>query len=228
MKETKKPDVSESVAEKEDMETVSAFLAQLEAEGINIRAAMRYMGNSEEQYAEILQIFVEESDEKSRSLDEMKKAGAWEEYGILVHALKSNMRSLGADKLADMALALEKAAKASDSDFVEENHADFVFEWQMLLAGLEYIPKLGIVKHRHTQASEKPETEEGGLDMDVYTAVTAELARLIDDFELEGAREKIKELMSCPLNSRQKLQVERAEKALKDYDYEKAIAVLTE
>lgn len=228
MHETEKTDISESVAEKEDRETGSSFLAQLEAEGINTREAMRYMGNSEEQYAEILQIFVEESDEKRRSLDEMKNGRTWEAYGILVHALKSNMRSLGADKLADMAFALEKAAKAADGDFVEENHADFVFEWQMLLAGLKYIPKLGIVKHQLAQMSEKPEAEEGGLDADVYANMTAELARLIDDFETENAREKMKELMSSPLSRQQRQQVERAEKALRDYDYEKALVVLTE
>ncbi len=212
---------------------LSSFLAGLEAEGIHTEEAMRFMGNDEQQYAEILQLFVEDSARKSESLSGFLKEENWKEYGILVHALKGNMRSLGADELADMAFALEKAAKAADDIFVKAHHEEFMFEWQLLLTGLKYIPRLGIVNNLLKQTNEK----EADVDMDEevseltpeeYRVATEALAKFLDDFEMERAKEALETLRNRKLDRQQRQQMEKVAKALRDYDYDGAIAVLTE
>ncbi len=213
----------------------SSLLARLEAEGIHTQEAMRFMGNDEQQYIEILQLFVEDSEEKRERLHGFLEEENWKDYGILVHALKSNMRSLGANELADRAFALEKAAKASDGVFVKENHKSFVLEWQLLLAGLKYIPQLGIVSNLLEQMkTEKESTVEDTTDTlselspDEYRKKTEQIAVFLDDFETELAKEVLGELQSKRLDSQQKKMLCRVEKALKDYDYDEAIAILTE
>ncbi len=222
----KEPDVLQKQSD-------TSFLARLEAEGIHTGQAMRFMGNDEQQYAEILQLFVMDSKEKEQRLNGFLKAENWKEYGILVHALKSNMRSLGADELADRAFALEKAAKASDGVFVKENHDAFVMEWNHLLIGLKYIPRLGIVgslleeMREEADAGQKAE-ETGAWTEEEYRGKTAQIAASLDDFELELAKEGLKELQSKALSAQQKKQLDDVEKAMKDYDYDKAIAILSE
>ena len=48
----------------------------------------------------------------------------WKEYGILVHALKSTSRMIGAETLARAAEALEKAAKEGNADYIRMHHED--------------------------------------------------------------------------------------------------------
>ncbi len=229
--ENKTDDLMQETSEKQ---TASPFLMQLSEEGIHTEDAMRYMGNNEDQYAEILQMFVEDSPKKKERLDLFCKEEDWKEYGILVHALKSNMRSLGADELADMAFELEKAAKASDGVYVKENHEEFVFEWQMLLAGLKYIPRLGFVKVMLAQMQEQSavlqETVDDaeGIPEEEYKTLTSEIVALVDDFETETAKEKLEVLLKKTLNAKQRRQIEHAEKALRDYDYDGVITILSE
>ena len=212
----------------------SALLMQLEREGVHTGEAMRFMGNSEAQYIEVLRMFAEESEEKKNRLTSFLETENWKEYGILVHALKSNLRSLGAEALAEQAFALEKAAKAEDGQFVKENHWKFVMEWQMFVVGLKYIPQLGIVK----SILEQSEVEKVSADAseDVVSELTEEqfgekkavIAGYLDDFETELAKDALKELKKKQLDAKQKELLLQVEKALKDYDYDKAIAVLTE
>jgi len=207
----------------------ASFLARLEAEGIHTQEAMRFMGNDEQQYVEILRLFVEDASEKKTRLENFYGEGNWKEYGILVHALKSNMRSLGADALADKAFALEKAAKNGDGAFVKEHHEDFVFEWDVLLTGLKYIPRLGIVGNLLKQMAEEDTSDSvSEWTEEEYREKTAQIASLLDDFEMELAKETLEELQSKSLSAQQKKQLKDAKQAIKDYDYEKAITILSE
>ena len=235
------PVQEEIAAKKEEKKTETfrktgnSFLENLQAEGIHTDEAMRFMGNSEEQYVEILRLFAEGSEEKREQLTALLHAENWKEYGILVHALKSNMRSLGANDLADKAFALEKAAKAAEGQFVKEHHEEFVYEWQSLLLGLKYVPRLGIVRSMLEQLKAEKEPKEtetvdviSELSVEEFKEKTAVIASYLDDFETELAKEALKELFSKTLDTKQKQVLQKVEKALKDYDYDEAIMILTE
>ncbi len=79
----------------------------------------------EELYIEVLQLFLEET-EQGEKLNEYLKAENLKDYGILVHAMKSNLRTAGASAAADLALDLEMHCKSGDLDYVRANHPKLV------------------------------------------------------------------------------------------------------
>ena len=53
----------------------------------------------------------------------------WKDYAILVHALKSSSRMIGAESLAKAAEALEKAAKKDDAGYILPHHPDAMAQY---------------------------------------------------------------------------------------------------
>ncbi len=90
-------------------------------EGINLVGAMEGMG-SEEAFKPILDIFYETIDENSQEIEELYADENWEDYTILVHALKSSARIVGALDLGEEAFAMEMAGKERNLDYIHENH----------------------------------------------------------------------------------------------------------
>ena len=56
------------------------FCEKLEAEGIDSETGMRFMGNDAEQYAEVLRMFVQESEEKKEKLERFLNEENWKDY----------------------------------------------------------------------------------------------------------------------------------------------------
>ena len=212
------------------------FCEKLEAEGIDSETGMRFMGNDAEQYAEVLRMFVQESEEKKEKLERFLNEENWKDYGILIHAVKSNLKSLGGNELAEKAYALEKAAKTGDSVYMKANHVLFLRDWQKLLIGLKYIPELGIVKAILEKEKEVAieradvaavETENALAEKD-FKEKTSVIARYLDNFELEAAKEELTALKENILDLKKRYLLAEVEKAIREYDYDKAISLLTE
>ena len=94
------------------------FITFLGEKGYATDAALEYAAGDREFYRELLGTFAAEHDTK---LAELKKALAEHDmkgYCARVHALKSTSRMLGANGLADLALAHENAAKEENADFI--------------------------------------------------------------------------------------------------------------
>ncbi len=94
-----------------------------------------YCANDEDFYLEMLGTYFE-----SNKLADIEKCFAekdWSNYRILVHALKSSSLSIGAAPLSEKAKALEAAAKESNAQYIEANHADCMAAYKTLLAGID-------------------------------------------------------------------------------------------
>ncbi len=87
---------------------------------LNTEAGLSYYGGDKEFYLEIIEAVLE-SDyyEKIQNFYEKKD---WRNYQITVHSLKSSTKSIGAEKLSEMARQLEFAAKENDVEFIYNNH----------------------------------------------------------------------------------------------------------
>ena len=88
----------------------------LKSNGFDTDAGISYSAGSEEFYVEMLGTFAENYGEKSSELKSEFEADDWENYRIHVHALKSTAKMIGAQRLADAALAQEMAAKDGRTD----------------------------------------------------------------------------------------------------------------
>ena len=76
---------------------------------IDPNTGIRYCGDSEDVYREVLQEFCDVSKEEREAIDAVFGAENWKEYTVRVHGLKSSAQSVGAKKLSEEAAGLEQA-----------------------------------------------------------------------------------------------------------------------
>lgn len=76
---------------------------------IDPNIGIRYCGDSEDVYREVLQEFCDVSKEEREAIDAVFEAENWKEYTVRVHGLKSSAQSVGAKKLSEEAAGLEQA-----------------------------------------------------------------------------------------------------------------------
>lgn len=122
-----------------------------------------------ENYLEVLELQNQDDKTLPKILDAYEKED-WKNYIILVHAVKSTMKSIGAQPLSDQAKALEFAGKASDIAFIHENQEAFVREYKRISASIaEFFA--GDAEEEKSESSGLPDISE------------AEFAEVIESFE---------------------------------------------
>lgn len=100
-------------------------IAFLEQCGVEARGAVSNMMDIET-YDEILNDFFENIDSELSKIENFKNIGDMPNYAILVHAMKSNARSFGFNKLGEIAYNHEMASKANDTSFVNEHYNELL------------------------------------------------------------------------------------------------------
>ena len=95
-----------------------------EIPGLDTEKGMERFGG-EENFLEVLRSY---ADNTPPLLDAVQKvnAGNLADYGITIHGIKGSSQGIFASIVGEKALALEKAAKAGEIDFVLENNPDFL------------------------------------------------------------------------------------------------------
>ena len=104
------------------------------AHHIKAARALPYFGDDVEMYLEILEEFGAGMPERVVKLE----ASAWdcESYAVLVHALKSNAKNVGAETLGLMAFEHEKAAKAGKRDYITQAFSQLKEEMEVVNRGI--------------------------------------------------------------------------------------------
>ena len=116
-------DDSEEVAGGGAFEEVFSFL--------DISVGLANCNNDQDFYLEIMDSYLK--DDKTQRLDQFKAEEKWNEYTILVHALKSTSATIGAMQLSEDARLLEQAAHDQDIDYILKNHDDVMAEYKSIL-----------------------------------------------------------------------------------------------
>ncbi len=101
----------------------------LRQNGVDVDAGIQNMMDIET-YNEILDDFYNSIDEEVLKISSFKENGDMPNYAISVHAMKSNARSFGFNKLGEMAYNHEMASKANDINFVNEHFNELISEIQ--------------------------------------------------------------------------------------------------
>lgn len=70
------------------------------------------------------------------------QAQDWKNYTIKIHALKSNMNSIGALSLGNLAKELEMAGKREDGDFIQEKHEGVMEEYRQVIERIKKHPRV--------------------------------------------------------------------------------------
>lgn len=111
--------------------------------GIDTEDGLKYCLGDEEFYKTLLLQYAGEAGEKISQIKRYYEEKDWENYEILVHALKSTSKMIGAKTLSDEAKQLEKAAKEKREDYLIEHHLSVVSEYDHLRRELPQILEAG-------------------------------------------------------------------------------------
>jgi len=105
---------------------------KLEGSKIDVEAGLKYCLGDEEFYNTLLIQFANEASEKIPALMDFYEQKDWGNYEIIVHALKSTSKMIGAMELSEEALKLEKAAKEKKESYIFDNHDHVMSVYEVL------------------------------------------------------------------------------------------------
>ena len=111
-------------------------LGALEALGIDTGSGLMYCQNDPDFYQELLLQYAGEAAGKTEAAARNLKDGDLRNYEILVHALKSTSKMIGAAQLSEQAYTLEKAAKEGDEETIRRGHDSAMEEYKRIADGL--------------------------------------------------------------------------------------------
>ncbi len=190
--------------------------------GISLKNGLSHAQNDEETYLGLVRLFLKEKS-KQETMRGYIDAGNMKDYAILVHGLKGNARTLGADALADTAFAHEKESKAGNAAYIEEHFEDLLTLWEQAQEGFT-----ALFNARSADAEETV-CAEGQECLQLTQDDLEKVAVLLDDFETKEAIRQIKEWVGSPLDPEMRGRLKGVLEALEDeFDEEKAIALLRE
>ncbi|MBO7356622.1 MAG: Hpt domain-containing protein, partial [Lachnospiraceae bacterium] len=109
-------------SEEQSSGVTDPVIKSLEKAGFNTDKALVYTQNDTEFYKTILSGFARDFEDRSGKLDALCREGKLTDYSVIVHALKSNARTIGAEKLAEEAASLEALSKSGEGDEVLKGH----------------------------------------------------------------------------------------------------------
>ncbi|MDD6810741.1 MAG: response regulator [Lachnospiraceae bacterium] len=164
-------------------------LSRLENAGIHIQSGMQYCGGSREFYVELLTKFAEDGLKKETAIQDFFRKEDIENYRILVHALKSTAKMVGAESLSENARQMEMAAKEQNTDYIRAHHEELLAEYH------------GVVQHI-VDVLNLEEADSGQMSQSIGTEITGdellqrltELKEGLDTFEADKAETLLSEM----------------------------------
>ena len=137
---------------KEEIVSVSAESSlSWKMEGIDVAVGMKYSGDDENLYREVLSDYMDTIEEKADIIEKAVEEGDLETYTIEVHSLKSISKSIGALELSELAKDLEANGKNS--------------EWGPIIARTPVLINMyrnlyQVILPYHTKAGQEEQTKE--------------------------------------------------------------------
>jgi HPt (histidine-containing phosphotransfer) domain-containing protein len=187
----------------------------LKEKGIDTDAGLEYTGG-QEKYISALRRFYKGFDDGRTKLEGYLGAGDMDNYKVVVHALKSNAKMLGAMELSKGFESLEEASARGDISFVRVNSPQIMREYE------ELVLLLGPVG----EADIEPPADE--IDADRAKEIVTALLEALDDFDDEKSTELSKQLMGYPFRITQREKLELAIKHISDFLYDDAADLIKE
>jgi CheY-like chemotaxis protein len=103
-------------------------------DGLDVSQGIKMTGGTYEKYVRVLEEFYEEGLEKIKEIKLCLEAEDLHLFTTYIHAIKNGCSISGAEGLSEAAHALELAGAKKDSNFIRENAAIFLSDFEMLLS----------------------------------------------------------------------------------------------
>lgn len=125
--------------------------AKLQEAGIDAAQGLAHCQGDRGLYRSLLGEFAGDAAERAGLLEKAFAAGAWKDYGLQAHSLKSTSGTIGALRLSDAAATLEAAAKQEDTEALRDGHAPLLDLYRQTAGALQSF---------HTGADASPPEDE--------------------------------------------------------------------
>lgn len=189
--------------------------------GISIENGLAHAKDDMDMYLELVRMFIWERG-KQDSMRQFLQEQNMKDYAIWVHGLKGNARTLGAERLADLAYEHEKQSKAGNAEYVDAFWEELLGVWENTLEGFQtfYDAYCGEDKYEAADRKGKEVLQLSGEDLE-------KAAALLEDFETEKAIALLKTWINGSLAPQMHDCIRNVLIALEDeFDEDKAIALL--
>lgn len=201
--------VEEDVYNEEHSSAPSGVLSWKLA-GIDVAEGMKYSGDDEDLYREVLSDYMDTIEEKADIIEKAVEAGDLETYTIEVHSLKSISKSIGAMELSDLAKDLELNGKNS--------------EWGPIIARTPTLLNMyrnlyDVILPYHTKTGQETE-KKGAIDDEALKGLLEKLTESVLTYDSILAEEIIEELSKYDLPEEWSVYMQDVSEAMDKFDYD--------
>lgn len=141
-----------------EIKTEDDMFSRLERIGINTCAGLQYCCRDREFYMELLAKFAQDAVSKEQAIDGFWQKEDLTNYRIMVHALKSSAKMIGADALSELAKKAEEAAKDQNVAYIKAHHEELLTAYRETALALSETPGpdsdspgTGVLENNNTQ-----------------------------------------------------------------------------
>ncbi|MGN0141678.1 MAG: Hpt domain-containing protein, partial [Roseburia sp.] len=117
--------------------------SRLESAGIHTKSGLQYCQGDAEFYMELLTKFAQDASHKENEIQKFFVQEDLGNYRILVHALKSTAKMVGAESLSEMARCAEEAAKNDDMSYIRAHQEELLEAYRELVQQIKDILNTG-------------------------------------------------------------------------------------
>ncbi|MDD5793235.1 MAG: ATP-binding protein [Clostridiales bacterium] len=177
-------------------------------ESIDIKEALSYLNNDYNFYISIVKQYIKESNKYLSEIEEFYEQNDLENYSILVHGIKANLKNIGAIKLSELAYELEKYSKDKNKEFVIEHNDEFINNLFKLNE------ELNNIFDSHNDLSKKL------ISMDNYIELLKKVDEACKKGQCNKADELCSELKTITVNEEMDKENEKIIESMESLDYD--------
>ena len=202
--------------------------------GLDIEAALKNCGGKEV-FKTAVSDFYDAIEEKSNLIEEYAKNSDWKNYTILVHALKSSARLIGAGELSELAKQLEEAGNAAQKESVVELAETTTLSpsiskiheqtLKLLVDYRAYLLKLSVLVGKTPQNAGE-QTKKELISSEKLAEAFCALKEVVSVFDFDSADVIVSELDGYAIPSEEQERVEKIKKAVRTVDASVVLALL--
>ena len=193
-------------------DTFDSFIKEIvKIEEINTEIGLNRFQDKKDAYRITMDIFQKKLPAECDKMTGFLAANDLENFAIAVHTMKSSLATIGAMRLSETALELEKASKNREADFCQRRFPDFKEKL------LSLYKKLTVVFSGGQNRREKKPGDRGRLRENAQKALAA-----VEAFDSDAGIEILENLLSYDFGAEADILLENALAALENFEYEDA------
>lgn len=197
-------------AEREEAAPDETVTLSWQMKGIDVAAGMKYSGDDEDLYREVLSDYMDTIEEKADVIEKAVEDGDIETYTIEVHSLKSISKSIGAMELSELAKDLETHGK-------NEEWGPIIARTPTLLT--MYRDLYQVILPYHTKAGQESQPKEPVNDEELI-GLLDQLLDSVNTYDSIRGEEIIAELSKFDFSDKWSDYMKETADAMNRFDYE--------